>query len=55
MDYQKALKKVNFIFSLLMGKVIENKWGLELVTSHSSYDKTSSEKSFFSYILSDQV
>ena len=30
-----------------MGKVIENKWGLELVTSHSSYDKTSSEKSFF--------
>ena len=40
--------------SLLMDKVIKNKRGLELVTSHSSGYKTSSKK-FLYYILSDQV
>ena len=54
----KSLKKLylfSWIQSLLMGKVIKNKRDLNLVTSHSSYYKTSSENSYFSYILSDQV
>ena len=38
-DYQKALKKLSLFFfrtqSLLIDKVIKNKVGLELVTSHS--------------------
>ena len=44
----KRLKKDNyFLFrtqSLLMDKIIKNKRGLELVTSHSSGCETSSEK-----------
>ena len=43
----KSLKKVNFFFraqSLSVDKVMKNKQGLELVTSHSSGYKTSSEK-----------
>ena len=55
----KTFKKVNFIFfptqSLLMDKVTKNKRGLELVTSPPSGYKTSSQKNFFSYILSEQV
>ena len=47
-DYQKALKKLTFFFfqtqCLLMSKVTKNKGGLELVTSHSSGYKLSSEK-----------
>ena len=46
----KSLKKVNFIIffeqSLLMDKVIKNKWGLELVPSRSSGHEKSSENSF---------
>ena len=58
-DYQ-SLEKINFIFfrtqSLLMDKVIKSKKVLELVISHSSGYKTSSENFFFiSHILSDQV
>ena len=41
--------------SLLIYKVIKNKRGLKLVTSCSSGFKTSSEKFFISYRLSDQV
>ena len=41
-NYQKALKKLIPFF--LMGKVILNKRGLELVTSCSSGHKVSSEK-----------
>ena len=45
----KTFKKVNFIFFfptqfLLMDKIIENKRGLELVTSPSSGYKTSLKK-----------
>ena len=53
----KSIKKYNFIFffwtqSLLMDKVIKNKRGLELVTSHSSGRETSSEKFLYSlYII----
>ena len=50
----KSLKKVKFIFFfqnqsllMLMGKVIKNKRGLELVTSCSSGHKASSEKSLY--------
>ena len=38
-----------------MDKIIKNKSFLELVTSRSSGYKTSSENSFISYVLSDQV
>ena len=41
--------------SLLMGKVIKNKRGLELVTSRSSGYEISPENSSIRYILSDQV
>ena len=48
-DYQ-SLEKINFIFfrtqSLLMDKVIKSKKVLELVISHSSGYKTSSENFF---------
>ena len=48
MYYQKPIKKLTLFFfrtqSLLMGKVIKNKRGLELVTSRSSGDKKSSQK-----------
>ena len=47
LDYQKAFEKLlNFSFwtqSLLLGKIIKNKMGLELVTSCSSGYKTNSE------------
>ena len=47
-DYQKALKKFNFFFLLnpvpFNGQDYEKQKGLELVTSHSSGYKTSSEK-----------
>ena len=56
----KSLKKLTFFFffwtqSLLVDKVIKNKRGPELVTRHSSGYETSSENSFTSYTLSDQV
>ena len=41
--------------SLLIGRIIKNKRGLELVTSHFSGYETSSKYSFIHYILSDQV
>ena len=54
-DYQKALKKLTLFFfqtqSLLMDKVIKNKRGLELVTSPSSGDETSSEKFLYSLYM----
>ena len=57
--YQKPIKsKLYFFFTtqyLLMGKVIKNKRGLELVTSPSSGYKKSSKNFFISYILSKQV
>ena len=52
-ELSKSLKKVKFIFLPnpvpLMDKVTKNKRVLELVTSHSSGHKTSSEK--FLYLL----
>ena len=41
--------------SLLMDKIIKNKWALELVTIPSSGYKTSAKNFFISYILSHQV
>ena len=50
----KSLKKSNFIFfrtqSFLIDKIIKNKRGLELITSHYSGYETSSEKFFISYV-----
>ena len=48
-ELSRGLKKVNFILffctqSLLIDKVIKNKTSLELVTSHTSDYKLSSEK-----------
>ena len=58
----KSLEKVNFIFSfepsLLMDKVIKNERGLELVTSRSAGNKTSSKTKIlylFYTVLSDHV
>ena len=51
----KCLKKLTSFFfqtqSLLMDRVIKNKRGLELVTSHSSGYETSSQNSFICYML----
>ena len=38
-----------------MEKIVKNKRGVGLVTSHSSGHKTSSENSFISDVLPDQV
>ena len=58
-DYQKALKKLILFFLsnpvLFNGQSYQKQKDLEPVTSHSSGYKTSSENSFNSYILSDQV
>ena len=58
-DYQKALEKLTLFFFQIkfffIDKIIKNRRGLELVTSSSLDHKTSSENSFISYILSDQV
>ena len=59
-DYQKAIKKLALFFffrtqSLLMGKIIKTKGGLELVTSRSSGYEASSKNIFISYVLFDQL
>ena len=41
--------------SLLMDKIIKNKRSMKLETNCSSGCKTSSENSFISYVLSDQI
>ena len=55
-DYQKAFKKLTLVFLSipvpLNGQIYQKKRGLELVTSRSSGDKTSSEKFLYSlYII----
>ena len=59
-DYQKALKKLTLFFPSnpfpLMDRIIKNKMGLELATSHSSGYETSSKIFLYSLnILSDHV
>ena len=59
----KTLKKLTYIFlcwtlSILMDKVIQNKRGLELVTSHTlgyKITKQVHKNVFISYVLSDLV